>query len=84
MESSYTGNISGEKTTSPTTNAIEVSPPTSSAVGPLARISPGARELAAASISANTRTAYQGQLQRLYDYLDGQPLTDETLAEYLT
>ena len=48
------------------------------------RISASARELAAASISANTRTAYQGQLQRLYDYLDGQPLTDDTLAEYLT
>ncbi len=84
MESYSTGNIPKEKTTSPTTNALEVSPSTSSAVGRLARISTGARELAAASISANTRVAYQGQLQRLYDYLDGQPLTDETLAEYLT
>ena len=65
-------------------NALEVSPSTSFGTGPLARISTGARKLAAASISTNTRAAYQGQLQRLYDYLDGQPLTDDTLAEYLT
>ena len=84
MESYYTGDVTEEKTTTPDTNVLEVSPSTSSGVGPLARISAGARELAAASISANTRAAYQGQLQRLYDYLDGQPLTDDTLAEYLT
>ena len=84
MESYSTGNVTAEKTTTPDTNVLEVSPSTSSGVGPLARISAGARELAAASISANTRAAYQGQLQRLYDYLDGQPLTDDTLAEYLT
>ena len=84
MESYSTGDVTEEKTTTPDTNVLEVSPSTSSGVGPLARISAGARELAAASISANTRAAYQGQLQRLYDYLDGQPLTDDTLAEYLT
>ena len=84
MESYYTGDVTEEKTTTPDTNVLEVSPSTSSGVGPLARISAGARELAAASISANTRAAYQGQLQRLYDYLDGQPLTDAMLAEFLT
>ena len=71
MESYSTGNVTAEKTTTPTTNALEVSPSTSSGAGPLARISAGARELAAASISTNTRAAYQGQLQRLSDYLDG-------------
>ena len=84
MESYSTGNTTERKTTTPNTNALEVSSSTPSGAGPLARISAGARELAAASISANTRAAYQGQLQRLYDYLDGQPLTDDTLAEYLT
>ncbi len=42
-----------------------------------------ARELAAASISANTRRAYEGAFRRLRDWLDGRILDDATLAEYL-
>ena len=84
MESYFTGNVTAEKTTTANTNALEVSPSSSSGAGPLARISAGARELAVASISPNTRAAYQGQLQRLYNYLNGQPVTDETFSEYLT
>ena len=42
-----------------------------------------ARELAAASVSANTRRAYEGALRRLWDWLAGRPLDDATLAEYL-
>ena len=42
-----------------------------------------ARELAAASVSANTRRAYEGALRRLQDWLDGRTLDDTTLAEYL-
>ena len=42
-----------------------------------------ARELAAASVSANTRRAYEGALDRLRDWLDGRTLADATLAEYL-
>ena len=42
-----------------------------------------ARELAAASVSANTRRAYEGALRRLQDWLAGRPLDDATLAEYL-
>ena len=42
-----------------------------------------ARELAAASVSANTRRAYEGALRRLRDWLAGRPLDDATLAEYL-
>ena len=42
-----------------------------------------ARELAAASVSANTRRAYEGALRRLRDWLDGRSLDDATLAEYL-
>ena len=42
-----------------------------------------ARELAAASVSANTRRAYEGALDRLRDWLDGRTLDDATLAEYL-
>ena len=41
------------------------------------------RELVAASVSPATRRAYQGQVRRLYAWLDGRCLTDETLAEYL-
>ena len=41
------------------------------------------RELAAASVSANTRRAYEGALDRLRDWLDGRTLDDATLAEYL-
>ena len=33
-----------------------------------------ARELAAASVSANTRRAYEGALRRLQDWLDGRSL----------
>ena len=84
MESYSTGNLTPEETVTPHTNGLEVSLSPSPGAGALTRISAGARELAAASISANTRAAYQGQLQRLYDYLDGQSLTDDTLAEYLT
>ena len=42
--------------------------------------------LAAASLSKNTRRAYQGALQRLQDYLDKKDavLTDAWLAAYLT
>ncbi len=42
-----------------------------------------ARELADASVSANTRRAYEGALRRLRDWLTGRPLDDATLAEYL-
>ena len=42
-----------------------------------------ARELAAASVSANTRRAYEGAVRRLRDWLAGCPLDDATLAEYL-
>ena len=42
-----------------------------------------ARELTAASVSANTRRAYEGALRRLRDWLAGRPLDDATLAEYL-
>ena len=42
-----------------------------------------ARELAAASISANTRRAYEGALRHLQDWLAGRSLDDATLAEYL-
>ena len=42
-----------------------------------------ARELAAASVSANTRRAYEGALRRLRDWLAGRLLDDATLAEYL-
>ena len=42
-----------------------------------------ARELAAASVNANTRRAYEGALRRLRDWLAGRLLDDATLAEYL-
>ena len=42
-----------------------------------------ARELAAASVSANTRRAYEGAFRRLRDWLAGRPFDDATLAEYL-
>ena len=42
-----------------------------------------ARELVAASVSANTRRAYEGAFLRLRDWLAGRPLDDATLAEYL-
>ena len=48
--------------------------------------SPGrgrAQGLAAASVSANTRRAYEGALRRLRDWLAGRPLNDDTLAGYL-
>lgn len=38
--------------------------------------------LAAASVSANTRRAYEGALRRLRDWLTGRPLDDATLAAY--
>ena len=42
-----------------------------------------ARELATASVSANTRRAYEGAVRRLRDWLARRPLDDATLAEYL-
>ena len=42
-----------------------------------------ARGLVAASVSANTRRAYEGALDRLRDWLAGRLLDDATLAEYL-
>ena len=41
------------------------------------------RELAAVSVSANTRRTYEGGLRRLQDWLDGRSLDDTTLAEYM-
>ena len=38
-----------------------------------------ARELAAASVSASTRRAYEGALRRLQDWLDGRILDDAPL-----
>ena len=43
----------------------------------------GADSLGAASVSVNTRRAYEGALRRLRDWLAGRPLDDATLAEYL-
>ncbi len=42
-----------------------------------------AATLAAASMSDNTRRAYTGALRRLEAWLDGTPLTDNSLAVYL-
>ena len=42
-----------------------------------------AHELVAASVSVNSRRAYEGTLRRLRDWLDGRSLADATLAEYL-
>ena len=66
--------------------ALEKITPRSDSVSALSR---GASNLAAASISENTRLAYQGALDRLQAFLQerGQDLaglTDEQLAEYLT
>ncbi|MXY98185.1 MAG: hypothetical protein F4Z29_10670, partial [Gemmatimonadetes bacterium] len=36
-----------------------------------------------ASIAPNTAKAYGDALRKLFEYLDGQPLTDTTLAGYL-
>ena len=44
---------------------------------------PGARRLAAASVSPNTRRAYAGALRRLDAWLAGRRLEDATLAGYL-
>ena len=46
-------------------------------------ISPATERLIRDSTSANTRRAYAGALARLDAYLDGQPLDDAALAEYL-
>ena len=54
------------------------------AAGALDRLHGRARELAQASLSENTRLAYQGALQRLSDALAGRPPTDARLAAYLT
>ena len=52
--------------------------------GPLATpLSGDAHRLIEASISQNTRKAYTAALDRLDRFLDGQPLTDEALANYL-
>ena len=58
--------------------------PAVSETGAIDRLQGRARELAQASLSENTRLAYQGALQRLSDALEGNPLTDTTLAAYLT
>ena len=42
-----------------------------------------ARELAAASVSVNTRRAYESAIRHLRDWLDGRVLEDATHAEYL-
>ena len=53
--------------------------------GPLTTpLSEEAHRLMEASISHNTRRAYAAALDRLDCFLDGQPLTDETLANYLS
>ena len=53
--------------------------------GPLTTpLSEEAHRLIEASISANTRKAYAAALDRLDRFLNGQPLNDATLAEYLT
>ena len=52
--------------------------------GPLTTpLSKDAHRLIESSISTNTRRAYRAALDRLDSYLNGQPLTDETLANYL-
>ena len=50
---------------------------------PLITTNQRARKLAAASVSVNTRRAYEGALRRLRDWLAGRSLDDSTLAEYL-
>ena len=57
--------------------------------GGLATLTPAAAKLARASLSPNTRRAYQGALDRLGDYLrkrgrDMAGLTDKRLADYLS
>ena len=57
--------------------------------GALDRLTPAAAKLARASLSPNTRSAYQGALNRLGAYLQEQgqdiaDLTDSTLADYLS
>lgn len=49
----------------------------------LSRLPAVARRLAEASISANTRRAYAGALQRLASWLQGRVLDDESLGAYL-
>ena len=41
------------------------------------------RRPTAASVSTNTRRAYEGALHHLRDWLTGHPLDDASLAEYL-
>ena len=63
------------------TASVAVVAPGSSLAEPPGRVA----DLAAASLSKNTRRAYQGALQRLQDYLDEHDasLTDGWLASYL-
>ncbi len=49
----------------------------------LANLPAAARELAGASVSANTMRAYRGALARMDAALDGQPPDDAALAAYL-
>ena len=52
--------------------------------GPLTTpLSGDTHRLIEASISTNTRKAYTAALDRLDRHLNGQPLTDEALANYL-
>ena len=63
------------------TDSVAVLASDSSLAGAAKRVT----DLAAASLSKNTRRAYQGALQRLQDYLDSHDasLTDGWLASYL-
>ena len=58
--------------------------PIASSPTPAAAVSPPFAGLFDASVSANTRRAYSTALQRLDAALDGRPLTDGRLAEYVT
>lgn len=60
------------------------SPRVTTLSGPLTTpLSGDAHRLIEASISTNTRRAYTAALDRLDRHLNGQPLTDEALANYL-
>ena len=71
--------ISSQRTQDRTPNTPAVREP-----GAVDRLQGRARELARASLSQNTRIAYQGALRRLSDALEGRPVTDTALAAYLT
>ena len=66
-----------------TTGVLGTSPAGSDAGAALATTGTAA-ELAAASISANTQRAFAGVMRRLQDHLYSAPLTDASLATYLS